>query len=67
MAKKKKDNWIKKLLKTVIVAYLLLTLFQLASDIYSRVGTTHEITVSEEWNLIVVNRWNDIPEDYSIE
>ena len=51
MAKKKKDNWIKKLLKTVIVAYLLLTLFQLASDIYSRVGTTHEITVSEEWNL----------------
>ena len=44
-----------------------MTLFQWASDIYSRVGTTHEITVSEEWNLIVVNRWNDIPEDYSIE
>ena len=24
------------------------------------------IPVSEEWNLIVVNRWNEIPEDFSI-
>lgn len=26
----------------------------------------HTIPVSEEWNLIVVNRWNEIPEDYSV-
>ena len=27
---------------------------------------SHIIPVSEEWNLIVVNRWNEIPEDFSI-
>ena len=67
MARKKKENWFKKLLKTVVIAYLLLTLCQLAGDIYSRLGTTHKISASEEWNLIVVNRWNEIPEDYSVE
>lgn len=67
MAKKKKENWFKKLLKVVVAVYLLLTLFQLGSDIYSRLGTTHKITVSEEWNLIVVNRWNELPENYSVE
>lgn len=27
---------------------------------------SHSIPVSEEWNLIIVNRWNEIPEDFSI-
>lgn len=27
---------------------------------------SHRIPVSEEWNLIVVNRWNKIPEDFSV-
>ena len=27
---------------------------------------SHSIPVSEEWNLIVINRWNEIPEDFSI-
>ena len=26
----------------------------------------HTIPISEEWYLIVVNRWNEIPEDYSV-
>ncbi|MCH5255539.1 MAG: M15 family metallopeptidase [Lachnospiraceae bacterium] len=26
----------------------------------------HSIPIPEEWNLIVVNRWNEIPEDYSV-
>lgn len=26
----------------------------------------HQIPASEEWNLIVVNRWNEIPEDYEV-
>lgn len=26
----------------------------------------HQIPASEEWNLIVVNRWNEIPEDYRV-
>ena len=65
--KKKKENWIVKLLKIVVVIYLLLVLCQLIGDAYSRLSVTHKITVSEEWNLIVVNAWNELPEDYSVE
>ena len=65
--KKKKGKWIVKLLKAVVMVYLLLILFQLIADAYSRLSVTHKIPVSEEWNLIVVNRWNVLPEDYSVE
>lgn len=65
--KKKKENWIVKLLKIVVAIYLLLVLCQLIGDAYSRLSVTHKITVSEEWNLIVVNTWNELPEDYSVE
>ena len=65
--KKKKGKWIVKLLKAVVMVYLLLILFQLIADAYSRLRFTHNIPVSEEWNLIVVNRWNVLPEDYSVE
>lgn len=65
--KKKKENWIIKLLKIVVAIYLLLVLCQLIGDAYSRLSVTHKITVSEEWNLIVVNAWNELPEDYSVE
>ena len=65
--KKKKGKWIVKLLKVVVIAYLLLILCQLIDDAYSRLSFTHEISVSEEWNLIIVNRWNELPEDYSVE
>ena len=65
--KKKKENWIVKLLKIVVAIYLLLVLCQLIGDAYSRLSVTHKITVSEEWNLIIVNRWNELPEEYSVE
>ena len=65
--KKKKENRIVKLLKIVVAIYLLLVLCQLIGDAYSRLSVTHKITVSEEWNLIVVNAWNELPEDYSVE
>ena len=65
--KKKKENWIIKLLKIVVAIYLLLVLCQLIGDAYSRLSVTHKITVSEEWNLIVVNAWNELSEDYSVE
>ena len=29
-------------------------------------AVSHMIPVSEEWNLLVVNRWNEIPEDFSV-
>lgn len=31
------------------------------------VERSHRIPVPDEWNLIVVNRWNEIPDDYSVE
>ncbi len=65
--KKIKGKWIAKLLKVVVTVYLLLILCQLIGDAYSRLSTTHNIPVSEEWNLIVVNKWNELPEDYSVE
>ncbi|MBO5239606.1 MAG: M15 family metallopeptidase [Lachnospiraceae bacterium] len=65
--KKKKGKWIVKLLKAAVTAYLLLILCQLIGNVYSKLSITHKIPVSEEWNLIVVNRWNELPEDYSVE
>lgn len=67
MAKKKRRNPILKILKVVVVVYLLLVLGNLIGDIYSRLGNTHKITFSDEWNLVVVNRWNELPEDYDVE
>ena len=67
MAKKKKRNPILKVLKVLAVVYLLLVLSNLIGDIYSRLGNTHTIAVSGGWNLVVVNRWNELPEDYDIE
>ena len=67
MAKKKRRNPILKVLKVVAVVHLLLVLSNLIGDIYSRLGNTHTIAVSGGWNLVVVNRWNELPEDYDIE
>ena len=65
--KKTKGKWIVKLLKSAVTVYMLLILCQLIGNVYSRLSITHKIPVSEEWNLIVVNRWNELPEDYSVE
>lgn len=65
--RKKKAKWLVKLLKVIVAVYLLLILYQLIGNFYSRLSNTHEIQVPEEWNLIVVNRWNELPEDYDVE
>ena len=65
--KKKKGKRIVKLLKVIIAVYVLLTLWHLVDDVYSGLGNTHTIQRSEEWNLIVVNRWNKLPEDYNVD
>lgn len=65
--KKTKGKWIVKLLKAAVTAYLLLILCQMIGNAYSRLSNTHEIQIPEEWNLIVVNRWNKLPEDYEVE
>ena len=65
--RKKKAKWLVKLLKVIVAVYLLLILYQLIGNVYSILSNTHEIQVPEEWNLIVVNRWNELPEDYDVE
>lgn len=65
--RKKKAKWLVKLLKVIVAVYLLLILYQLISNVYSKLSNTHEIQVPKEWNLIVVNRWNELPEDYDVE
>ena len=64
---KKKNKWFAKILETVGVIYLLMIVCQLIGDIYSGSSIAHRITNSEEWSLVVVNQWNELPEDYSIE
>ena len=63
--KKNKLRW--KWLRGIIIVYLLLILCNLFHEFPSRLGNLHSIPVSEEWYLIVVNRWNEIPEDYRVE
>lgn len=69
MAKKrdKKNKLRGKWLRGIIIVYLLLILCNLFREFPSRLGNLHSIPVSEEWYLIVVNRWNEIPEDYRVE
>lgn len=67
MVKKKKRGIISRFLKTIIVLYLLMILVKLGIEMCSKWGNTHKMPVSEEWNMIVVNRWNEMPEDYSVE
>lgn len=67
VTRREKAKWLVKLLKVIVVVYLLLILYQLIGNVYSRLSNTHEIQVPEEWNLIVVNRWNELPEDYEVE
>ena len=69
MAKKrdKKNKLRGKWLRGIIIVYLLLILCNLFHEFLSRLENLHSIPVSEEWYLIVVNRWNEIPEDYRVE
>ena len=66
MAKKKKRTRIGKWFKLIVAVYFLLVLGNIFNEMYSKLGSTHTIPVSDEWNLIVVNRWNNIPEDYTV-
>ena len=54
-------------MRGIIIVYLFLILCNLFHEFPSRLGNLHSIPVSEEWYLIVINRWNEIPEDYRVE
>lgn len=69
---KKKRKFIKVII-TLILVWFALGVIQNSGSIFAyfmeQTGADavfHQIPVSEEWNLIVVNRWNEIPEDYEV-
>lgn len=64
---KKKRRWTVKLLKILLVTVFLVLFFNLLRDVHFQYENKHSIPRSEEWNLIVVNRWNKLPEDYYVE
>ena len=69
---KKRKKWLK-IIVTILVVWLLGNAainndfpFSSLPFNFETVGDSHIIPASEEWNLIVVNRWNKMPEDYSV-
>lgn len=63
--KKKRHKWgIIRLFKAAIAVCVLLILCEvcLTNDIFS-----HKNSAQEDWNLMLVNRWNELPNNYSPE
>ena len=66
MKKSEKNENLNKFLKAIVVVLLtilVITVFNI-SDAQKNTVTTNNI---EEWNLILVNRWNKMPENYTID
>ena len=62
---KKKRKW-----PAVIITVCILLFagnLLISSKWFRDLSIDRRIPVPDEWNLIVVNRWNEIPEDYSVE
>ena len=71
MRRKKRGRWLKLLIVScgLFLAGNILLQGGLFSTLLNAVETAsgkHTIPVSEEWNLIVVNRWNELPKDYDV-
>lgn len=69
--RKKRGRWLKLFIAFCILylaGNILLQsgLFSTLLDAAETVSGKHTLPVSEEWNLIVVNRWNELPEDYRL-
>lgn len=69
---KTRKKWLK-IIVTILVVWLLGNAainndfpFSSLPFNFETVRDSHIIPASEEWNLIVVNRWNKMPEDYSV-
>ena len=67
MAKRKRRLRIKKAVKATMFIGILLLMCCSIFDFCSGLGLSHKVRVSEDWKLIVVNRWNKLPEDYQVE
>lgn len=66
MAKRKRRLRIKKAVRAIVLIGILLLMCHLIFDFSSGLGLSHEVRTSEDWNLIVVNRWNNLPDDYHV-
>ena len=52
VTRREKAKWLVKLLKVIVVVYLLLILYQLIGNVYSRLSNTHTFVV-----VIVIHVW----------
>ncbi|MBR5533456.1 MAG: M15 family metallopeptidase [Ruminiclostridium sp.] len=63
MAKKRKRNRIAALFKSLTITCILLVLFAcFVDDIFHPADSAQE-----DWNLLVVNQWNELPKAYSVD
>ncbi len=53
-------------LKIVVVIIGIIALCGIIATVYSQLSNPNKILVAKEWNLMVVNNWNMLPEDYSV-
>lgn len=70
---KKKGRKYRKVIAALLLVWLAIGIikdtgfrFTYLLESFEANADSHAIPVSEEWNLIVVNRWNEIPEDFSV-
>lgn len=56
-----------KITKSITRNSFFVVFFHLLRDVHFQYENKHFIPHSEEWNLMVVNRWNKLPEDYYVE
>ena len=61
---KKKRRWLWIAVAGIILIFAANALIN--SEWYRELTTDRRMPVPDEWNLIVVNRWNAIPDDYSV-
>lgn len=68
--RKKRKKWVKTVAIVIIVWLAGNTIINsnlpFPASYFNNTKDSHIIPVLEEWNLIVVNRWNEIPEDYEV-
>lgn len=69
----KKKGKYRKVILTLLLVWLAFGAIQNSGSIFDYImeqtgadAAFHRIPASDEWNLLVVNRWNEIPEDYEV-
>ena len=70
MSKSGKSRKLKKSLKIIILAFFIIVTFKVLYEAKEKImidlWNIKNVSTTNDWNLILVNRWNKIPENYNI-